>query len=475
MTTAMLRFTALCMLVPVAADVTGALAQAGGEAPTRRAMSQAAGYKAQFTCSATFNAGKSREAIDADELTNIYPDYAPAMALLPDAAIDRRRKTVSVPYAEGMPPRTAVWREHLGCASLPPGAEDRTIPPRVTIDMPRQQDVRARPWPDGDRVEETPLPANTDAAKLQEAVEGAFGGDFGGVTSAVLVVKDGRIVAERYKEGFDLYTSQRTWSVAKSIGATVIGAAIEAGFLDLQQPTGLEAWSEPGDPRAEITLENLLHMASGLDSEPAGNRTDAIYFGGGLVTDHAAGNVLAAPPGKRWRYANNDTMLALLTLRTAMDDDAAYLRFPFETVLYPIGMRSTKLETDWQGNFILSSQVWTTSRDLARLGLLYLNDGVWNGDRVLPEGWAEYVATAAPAQPPGSERRPSRGYGAQFWLYQGYDGVPEGTYAALGNRGQHVIIVPEAQTVIVRRGYDYRGARFDGPAFTAAVLAAFAD
>ncbi|MFK7915582.1 MAG: serine hydrolase, partial [Pseudomonadales bacterium] len=138
----------------------------------------------------------------------------------------------------------------------------------------------------------------------------------------------------------------------------------------------------------------------------------------------------------------------------------------------------THPETDWDGDFVMSSQVWTTSRDLARLGLLYLNDGVWNGKRILPKGWSRFVATPAPAQPANRQganaREPGRGYGAQFWLYQNFPGVPDGTYAALGNRGQFVIIVPARNTVIVRRGYDYRGERFDGPAFTAAVLAALA-
>ena len=133
-------------------------------------------------------------------------------------------------------------------------------------------------------------------------------------------------------------------------------------------------------------------------------------------------------------------------------------------------------DRDWDGDFILSSQVWTTARDLARLGQLYLNDGVWDGQRILPEGWADYVAAPAGAQPPNrlgeNADKPGRGYGAQFWRYENYPGVPNDTYAALGNRGQFVIIVPSRQAVIVRRGYDWRGNYFDGPAFAAEVLAA---
>ncbi len=215
-------------------------------------------------------------------------------------------------------------------------------------------------------------------------------------------------------------------------------------------------------------------MTSGLNSDPAGNRTDAVYFGGGLVVQNATQNPLEAPPGTRWRYANNDTMLALRALREAMDNDRRYLQYPFKALLHKIGMYNTYPEVDWDGDFVLSSQVWTTSRDLARLGLLYLNDGVWEGERILPEGWSDYVAAKASAQPANRQgdkaNEAGRGYGAQFWRYENYPGVPNGTYAALGNRGQFVVIVPEDDVVIVRRGYDWRGNYFDGPAFTAAVL-----
>jgi CubicO group peptidase (beta-lactamase class C family) len=120
-------------------------------------------------------------------------------------------------------------------------------------------------------------------------------------------------------------------------------------------------------------------------------------------------------------------------------------------------MRRTFPETDWNGDFIMSSQVWTTARDLARFGLLYQNDGVWNGERIIPSEWVKYVATPAPAQP---DKGP--GYGAQFWIYGPKDGLPEGTYAARGNRGQYVFIVPSKKLIIARRGFDPdNGGRFD--------------
>ncbi|MCQ8185756.1 serine hydrolase domain-containing protein [Parvularcula maris] len=442
-----------------------ASAQAQTAEPTSRDLSMAAGYKAQFVCSGLFSGGKSLEAIEEDELRGIYPGYEETVGALPAAKVNRARKTVSVRFAEDMPPRIAVWRQHLGCASLPPGSMNGNILPRIELERPTASD---EPWPQGEGAELRRAAITELDRVLEETVTGAFGGS----TSAVVVIRDGELVGEQYKEGFGPETAQRTWSVAKSLAATVIGAAVHQGILEPDQPTGLSAWSAPGDPRQAITLENLLHMASGLDSEPAGNRTDEVYFGGGLVSQHAVEGALQAPPGTRWRYANNDTMLAMLTLRERMEGRSEYLRFPFEAVLHKIGMLHTYPETDWRGDYVMSSQVWTTARDLARLGQLYLQDGVWEGERILPEGWAEYVSTPAPSQPPRRGDGPSRGYGVQFWLYEGFDGVPEGSYAALGNRGQVVMIVPERNAVIVRRGYDSAGNRIDIPAFTAAVLEA---
>ena len=444
----------------------------------------AAGYKAMFTCSATFNAGKTAEQIAADELSNIYPDFAAGMEDVGEARVDASAKMVSVEFAENMPPRLAAWREHLGCTALPQGAskQHRKYLPRVKLKS-NKRDMSDVPWPMGDQQPNRPLPKTVDHEGLEASIGKAFDGALGGVTTSVLVMQDGRILGERYREDWDKDTSQRTWSVAKSIGASIIGAAVEDGVLDASNKAGLEAWSRPGDPRAEITVQNLLQMASGLHSDPepgkTGNRTDQVYFGGGLMAQQATRNPLEAAPGSRWKYANNDTMLAVRALREAMDNDRKFHAYPFKSLLHPIGMYNTVPEMDWGGDFILSSQVWTTARDLGRLGQLYLDDGVWKYDgkskRILPKGWASYVAAPAPAQPPNrlgeAASEPGRGYGAQFWRYENYPGVPNDTYAALGNRGQFLIIVPSRQTVIVRRGYDWRGNYFDGPKFTADVLA----
>ncbi|WP_298917243.1 serine hydrolase [uncultured Algimonas sp.] len=471
----------LSLLAPLALVSAPALAQDETVKPTIQNLAFAAGYKAMFTCSATFNAGKSVEQIADDELRHTYPVYESLFDDVGAARIDAARRTVSVTYASGMPPRLAVHRPFLGCAALPVGAKADAARhlPRIDLDAPLRDD--AAPWPMGDRLPNALSIGAGRKAALDATIGQAFDGAFDGRTSAVLIVSDGQIVGERYRDGFAQDTSQRTWSVAKSIAASVIGAAVQDELIALDEPAGLDAWSRPGDPRGAITVEHLLHMASGLNSDPAGNRTDDVYLGGGLVAQHAVSAGLDAAPGTRWRYANNDTMLALRALRERIGRERS-LTYPFTALFHRIGMLDTVPETDWDGDFILSSQVWTTARDLGRLGLLYLNDGVWNGERILPVGWSDYVSAPAPVQPWGKGERPEdndadegyRGYGAQFWRYLDYPGVPNDTYAALGNRGQFLIIVPSRNIVIVRRGYDYRGNYFDGPGFTAAVLDALA-
>ncbi|MEM9495288.1 MAG: serine hydrolase [Pseudomonadota bacterium] len=435
-------------------------------------LSIAAGYKAAFTCSAHFNAGRSLDQIAGDELNRIYPDYRDALASLPDAVVDEKKKRVSVIYADGAPPRIAQWRDKLGCAQLPTGADARAAKHLPTVVLAEAARDESAIWPAS--RESVPAPAAVKAA-ADRAFDAKTYGD-GTETTAVLVVKDGDILFERYRDGFDAETSQRTWSVAKSIAATVIGAAVHQGLIEVDKPAGLAVWSSPGDPRAKITLADLLHMSSGLDAGPAGNRTDDVYFGGGRVIDHAMSRRLVAAPGTRWYYANNDTMLAMRALRERMDDDSAYLEFPFRTVTGPLGMSDTYLETDWNGDFVMSSQVWTTARDLARLGLLYLADGVWAGERILPKDWSAFVARPAPDQPgprANGEARP--GYGAQFWLFDERHDLPAGTYAAMGNRGQYLVIVPERNMLIIRRGFDDNGgARFDIAAFARDVLKAAA-
>lgn len=455
-----LSIAALCFAL---SSAPYASAQEGGDTAEMKSL-LAAGYKAAFVCSATFNAGKSRDAIETNELTGIYPDYREEFAKLSRDRIDTTRKTVSVRYSRSAPPRIAAWRPGMGCSLLPPGADISAIsylPSFRGWQPPGGVDNASGI---GDNVT---VSLNTEFYEVLDApVTFAFDASTygqGTKTSAVVVVQDGQIVAERYDRGIDATTPQRTWSVAKSITATIIGAAVQDAILSLDNPAVIDAWSSGADPRRSITLRNLLQMASGLDSGVSGSRTDRIYFGGGRVVDHAMTRFAEADPGTRFKYANNDTLIAMRALREAFGDDARYHAYPYQEVLWKIGATHTTLETDWNGDFISSSQVWTTARDLARIGQLYLQNGRWGNEHIIHPDWIKFVSSPGAAQPRGDGFR----YGGQFWLLGNQPGVPSDAFAAMGHRGQYLVIIPSRKTVIVRRGYDESGGgRFDIAGFT---------
>lgn len=454
---------AAALLLPSSAQ-----AQEEGRAShtSRHTLAQAAGYRALYTCTATFLANISLDRLEADIFagSDRGGEFDPK-----NVTVDPARKRVLVSYRHDMPPRIAVWRPHLGCVQLPIGTRaDADFPvPTAPVDL-RAPDYTQQNWPQGDRNAEGRLPRARQAA-LDAAVARAFDGTYGGVSWAVIVVKDGKIVAERYDRGYDMHTPQRTNSAAKSMAATLVGIAQKKGLVDIMKPAPLQEWRRPGDPRGAITLNNLLHMSSGLYTEASGNPQQELYQSGASAAERSALNVMDSTPGARWVYAGSDTILSVRAIRQAIGDDKAFLAWPFRELFWKIGMTRTTPETDWTGDFLMSGQMWSTARDFARFGLLYINGGVWNGERILPEGWTRYVATPAPAQPTG---RDGRGYGAQFWLFGPKQGLPEGSYAAAGARGQYVMIVPSQGVVVVRRGFDRSNAPFEIPRFTADVLKA---
>lgn len=428
--------------------------------PHQRAI--AAGYKALMLCEGQFGGGRTPEQVAALELTGIYPEYEALVAELP-AASDWQDRSVSVPFAPNMPPRLAYWVPRFGCSLAPIGGK-RVLPPLLHPNPSIPLPADSRPWPIGD-AGIAPKPSKTLSAAIAAAFDPAVSK---GRTTGVVVLRDGKLIAERYAEGFGPLVSNRTWSVAKSIAGTLIGIAVADGKLDPMKPAPVPEWRTPGDPRGAITLDQLLRMASGLGSDTAGNRTDAIYFGGTSVTEQAVDWPLVAPPGTTFRYANNDTLLAVRAFRSALADDNAYTGYPGDRLFRPLGMDHTTTGIDWQQNFVLSSQVWSTARDLARLGELWRNDGVWQGKRLLPEGWVKYMTTPSGPQPAGD----GPGYGATLWLFGPKQGLPEGSYAAQGNRGQYIFVIPSAKLVVVRRGEDPAGNAFEAPRFVAEVLKA---
>ena len=416
----------------------------------------AAGYRAGFVCSSLWNGGgKPLDAIERDELTGIYPEIEDDVRAL-KADVDAKAKRVSVRYRDDMPPRIAEWNAREGCVTLPIGAQP-TVPARSET----RPDLDTKSWPIGDKNASWPTGRGlTPFDKVGTAMA-----TFGGRTSSLLIVKKGKISVERYWRGHDRHTAQRSFSVAKSMVATLIGHAVLQGQIDVANPAMIAEWQSPGDPRAAITTEQLMRMASGLTSDTAGNRSDAIYMGGASVRQWTVQWPLLNPPNTRYRYANNDTLLATLSLKAAQAkagvalDPAAF----FDR----LGMTRSFAEHDKDGDYILSSQVWTTARDLARLGLLYQQDGLWQGQRLLPENWRRFVTTPSGPQPEGPF-----GYGAGFWLLNTSPTIPADAFGAFGNRGQYLIIIPSRELVIVRQGYDDDKNRLDIAKLVDAVVAA---
>jgi CubicO group peptidase (beta-lactamase class C family) len=446
------RRSTLCLLLGLAACAPVALP------PEPDDPSVLAGQKAGIACSATYLSERALADVLVDELAGMTP----AAYAIGDPEVDRASRSVSVRYAADRPPRIAVHRDGLGCTTLPPGATlaDAARLPGVAP-TPPPGDASSIAWPDGDLLPAAAAPAAPDAARLEAVLAAALDdGHYGESTKTigVVVVHRGRLIAERYRPGFGPRTRYRTWSAAKSIASALVGILVGEGRLRVEEPAPVPEWRAPGDPRGGITLEHLLHMSSGLALR--GSEAYAVYFGGADALAEITGAPLEAEPGSRWHYANRDTLLLVRSMRHVLGDDAAYWTFPYRALLHRIGMRSTVAELEWGGNFVLSSQVFTTARDLARFGLLYLNDGVWNGERILPEGWVAYTRERAPARPTGLAALwryrvlGLMGYGAQFWLLGGLPFVPDDAYAAMGSRGQFVLIVPSRELVVVRTGLD---------------------
>ena len=255
-------------------------------------------------------------------------------------------------------------------------------------------------------------------------------------------------------------TRTRTWSTAKSIAATLFGILSDQGKMSLDKPLGFTWLPQPRgsvkDPRSAITLRHVLNMSSGLETVDNGGLEYATgsgmsYWAGASSVEGARNRGLIREPGTSWDYENYDTLLAVYAMKQAIGDSEAYLAFPRKALLDRIGMRNTLLSTDRFGDFILSSQVYTNARDLARLGLLYLQGGEWNGERLLSKAWIDFVRTPAPATAQSGNE-----YGGHWWLVPDKrTDVPKDAYSTAGNRGQYTVVVPSHDLVIVRRGLDY--------------------
>ncbi|NNF27757.1 MAG: serine hydrolase [Gemmatimonadetes bacterium] len=436
------------------------------------------GQQAILMCNGLFSGDRSLEQVYDQELAFLrQPVGTPEGG---DYVVDWERRAVAIGAAGGTPTMRAAFREGLGCIILAPDQtfEDIADLPELRLPPP-PGDPATIPWPDGDLVSETRLPQGVDANALDAASDWAFHRESPEqVTLSLMVVHDGKIIHERYAPGVDMHTKTRTWSTAKSIAVTLIGMLVEEGRMALDEPLGLEwlprARSPETDPRNEITLRHVLNMSSGL--ETVDNRgleyatgSGLAYWAGASSVDGALSRALFREPGTFWDYENYDTLLGVLAMKRALGDDETYLEFPRRALFDKIGMRNTLPSTDRFGDFILSSQVYTNARDLARFGLLYLNGGVWHGERLISEEWIDFVRTPAP-----STASIGNQYGGQWWLVpDGRDDVPSDAYSTAGNRGQYVVVVPSHDLVIVRRGLDYGRQGFNRWDLTREVLKAF--
>jgi CubicO group peptidase (beta-lactamase class C family) len=390
-----------------------------------------------------------------------------------DTVVDFERQAVHLTLPDGVV-RTAKRYGSQGCVALPIGEDSVRFTPRVV--EPNLPDPAVTPWPMGDVLPEDPLPPDVDADLVAAAVEAAFDPPEG-MTAAFLVTHRGRIIGERYREGIDMHTPLESWSMGKSLVGTLMGVLIQQGAYELWQPAPIPQWQEEGDPRQEIRIGDLMRMSSGLrfrapqdpDFDPEEGYPDHLYVYTGTINSYewTAERPLQWPPNSVGRYRNSDPVLTGYLVRLAVEGRGEnFMEFPQRNLFDRIGIRNATPEPDPYGNFLFQGYEMVTARDWARLGNLYLQDGIWEGERLLPEGYVEYASTLAPAWE--ADGRHDYG-GAFFWVNRaGSLPIPEDAYRMAGAGGQNAIIIPSHDLVVVRLGH-YRGASEGGRALRRAL------
>jgi CubicO group peptidase (beta-lactamase class C family) len=422
----------------------------------------AAGF-AQIMCSAVFITG-----LDADfAAENVGYFTAPysIRAKLGKPIIDRNAKTVSVAVPGGTT-RVAKYLGDQGCVTLKPGEfAPRYAPHAVPRRLP---DPATQVWPDGDAppvdaAAAAATRAGLDEGKVAQAVDAAFATPEA-LTAALIVTWHGHIIAERYAAGITMHTPLESWSMGKSVTAALMGILIQRGDYQLYQPAPIPEWRGPDDPRGKIRIADLLRMSSGLrirapfdpDYDASGPYPDHLYLYTGSVSSfhYAATRPPEWPPNTVGRYRNTDPVLVNYLIRLAVERRGEdYLSFPQRALFDKIGVRTMVIETDPYGDLLTQGYDLAAARDWARLGNLYLQDGVWKGQRILPEGFVKFVSTPAPAWV--ADQRPI--YGGFFWINgDGKLPIPKDAYYMSGAGGQSTIIIPSHDLVIVRLGH-YKG------------------
>jgi CubicO group peptidase (beta-lactamase class C family) len=408
-----------------------------------------AGY-AKVLWSAVFVSGREPAEAFKNSGFFLFPDDQRAGVTY---AVDRDQKLVRMVH--GAITRTAKFYGDQGCIIHPQDHDGIYFTPvAVKTKLP---DAASQPWPMGDAPSKQKPPAGLDAAHLAKAVDLAFA-DPDALTAGLVIVYKGQIVAERYMSGITRDTQLESWSMGKSLTATLFALLVKDGVYTVDQAAPVPAWHKPGDPRAAIRNADLLHMSSGLrfiagqdpDYTPDKGYPDhtLIYTGAIDAFTHSMTRPLQFPPNTEGRYRNSDPLMIGWLIKQAVTKRGEdYLTYPQRALFDRIGIRRQVLETDPYGNFLLSGYDYGTARNWARIGLLYLQDGMWQGQRVLPEGWATFVSTPAPAW-----KRPV--YGGLFWVNgDGARPIPKDSYFANGAGGQRTIIIPTHNLVVVRMGH----------------------
>jgi CubicO group peptidase (beta-lactamase class C family) len=417
----------------------------------------AAGY-ATVVCSAVFVTGLDAEF--AIENVGFFTGPVASRAKLERPVVDRQARSVRVTLPNGVI-REARQFGSQGCVTMPKGQTTVNFTP-ITIE-PALPDATRQAWPMGDVPSRQPLPAGLDHGKVKAALDAAFD-PATEMTAAFIATWKGQIIAERYGEHITPRTPLESWSMGKSITATLMGLLIEDGVYTLDQAAPIPEWQGPGDPRASIRIRDLLNMSGGLrirahldpGFDADGPYPDHLFYYTGAVDTfkYAATRPVQWPAGQVGRYRNTDPVLVNYLIRLAVEKRGEnYLTYPQRALFDRLGIRSAVLEPDPFGNLVLQGYAYLSARDWTRLGLLYLQDGVWNGERLLPEGFVTFASTPGPAWV--ADKRPI--YGGFFWINAdgGYP-IPKDAYFMAGSGGQNVFIIPSHDLVVTRLGH-YKG------------------
>lgn len=421
---------------------------------------------AKVLCSNVFLSGLDPEFAAAN--TGFFTSPREPRAVVADTVVDFENRRVHLTLPDGTV-RSAKLHGGQGCVALPVGeSEPYYDAVEVEANLP---DADATPWPMGDVLSNEPFPDDVDMEKVAQAVDAAFDPPEA-LTAAFVVVHRGRLLGERYREGIDHTTPLESWSMGKSLTGTLMGVLIHKGVYDLWQPAPVPEWQSEGDPRQAVRIGDVMRMSSGLrfrnrsdpGYDPSVGYPDHVYVYTGTINsfEWAASKDLQWQPGTVGRYRNSDPVITNYLIRLGVESlGENYHQFPQRHLFDKLGIRNLIPETDPHGNFLLQGYEFGSGRDWARLGALYLTDGVANGERLLPEGYVEYVSTLAPGWEADGRHQYGGGF---FWVNRaGQFPVPESAFFMAGAGGQYTIVIPSHDLVVVRLGH-YSGS---GPGRTA--------